>query len=136
MIVVDTNVLVSYLIPGTMTRAAEGVRTRDSLWIAPRLLRSELLNALSKYVTIAGTMDRDRALRAFRRAMGLVSLNEEEPEALDVLNICVQVGITAYDAEFVVLALRENVRLVTLDKAILRAFPGQAINMHDFAAGL
>jgi predicted nucleic acid-binding protein len=135
MIVADTNLVLSCVLRGTTSAAALAVRARDKDWIAPRLLRSELLNALVKYVVIAKTLDRDLALKAFRRALDLVMLAEQESDAVDVLNTIEKFGLTAYDAEFVVLALQHNVRLVTLDKAILQAFPDVAINIADFAAG-
>lgn len=73
MIVVDTNVLLAAVIRGASSQMTLAVRRSDSQWIAPFLLRSEFLNALAKYVVIAKTMDRDRALKAFKRGLDMLS---------------------------------------------------------------
>src|SRR6476620_6772615 len=101
MIVVDTNVLVAAVLRGASSPLALEARRRDGDWIAPPLLRSEFLNSLVKYVIVARTLDRDLALKAFRRGLSMVRLGAEESDPIDVLNICTQFGLTAYDAEFV-----------------------------------
>src|SRR5690242_8685299 len=118
MIVVDTNVLVAAIVRGASSRLAMAARRRDSHWLAPPLLRSELLNSLVKYVVVAKTLDRDRALKAFRRGLDMLTLVAEESDPIDVLNICTQAGLTAYDAEFVSLATKRIIRLVTMDAAV------------------
>jgi predicted nucleic acid-binding protein len=135
MIVADTNLLVSMVVDGPLSRAAEAARARDNHWIAPRLLRSEFLNSLAKYVVVAKTMDRDEAAKAFHRGLNLVLLDDQDADAIDVLNVCARSGLTSYDAEFVALARRRNARLVTLDKAILNSCPDVAVSIEDFAAG-
>ena len=135
MIVADTNLVLSCVVRGIASSKALAVRARDNEWIAPRLLRSELLNALGKYVVVAKTMDRDLAVKAFRRGLNMVTLVDQESDPVDVLNVSAKSGLTSYDAEFVVLASQRNVRLVTLDKGILDAFPDLAVNISDFAAG-
>jgi predicted nucleic acid-binding protein len=134
-IVADTNLVVSSVIRGALTKAALAVRKRDADWIAPSLLRSEFLNSLAKYVVVARSLDRDDALKAFRRGLNMVRFEEQPADPVDVLNICSSTGLTAYDAEFVALAQTHNVRIVTLDAAILRAFPNLAVSIADFAAG-
>jgi predicted nucleic acid-binding protein len=134
-IVVDTNVVAAVIIRGATTPDAFTARSRDREWLAPRLLRSELLNAIAKYVVVAGTLDRDEAVKTFRHGLSLVTLAEDEAQPLDIFNLCARHGITAYDAEFVNLAISENVRPVTLDGAVLRAFPDVAVSLSDFSAG-
>ena len=41
-------------------------------------------------------------------------------------------GCSAYDCEFVALALDLKVPLVTSDKKVLKAFKGTAIALHEF----
>jgi len=135
MIVVDTNVLLPAVIRGASSQLTLAVRRRDSDWIAPPLLRSEFLNALAKYLVVARTLERDRALKAFRRGMGMVRLVTEDSDPVEVLNICLRSGLTSYDAEFVALATKRNVRLVTMDAAVLKAYPDVAVSISDFAAG-
>ncbi len=50
MIVVDTNVVASLLLPGPKTELAEALRRRDRHWAAPLLWRSEFRNVLSGYL--------------------------------------------------------------------------------------
>jgi predicted nucleic acid-binding protein len=135
MIVVDTNVLLAAVIRGASSQLTLAVRRTDSDWIAPPLLRSEFLNALAKYVVVARTMHRDQALKAFRRGLDMVRLAAEESDPVSVLNICSNSGLTSYDAEFVSLATKLNVRLVTMDVAVLKAYPDLAVSISDFAAG-
>ena len=135
MIVADSTLVASAVIRGASTAAALHCRTRDREWISPRLLRSELLNVLVKYVSVARSLDRDEGLKAFRRGLSLVIWSDAESDPVDVLNLCDHYGITAYDAEFVALAMKRNFRLVTLDNGLLKAFPGIAISPADFAAG-
>jgi predicted nucleic acid-binding protein len=135
MIVADTTLVASAVITGNWTRAAAEARVRDKQWIAPRLLRSELLSALAKYVVVAKTLERDDAVRAFRRGLALVALNEDESDPIELFNTVERSGLTTYDAEFVILARRRNLRLVTLDGGILRACPDVAISIQDFIRG-
>src|SRR5689334_15318327 len=128
MIVADTNLVVAAVLESPMSKAAEAARARDKQWVAPRLLRSELLNVLTKYVLLAHAIDRDRAVRVFRRALALVSLEEEETDPVEVLNTSIQAGLSSYDAEFVVLARRLGARLVTLDSSILKGCPDVAVS--------
>ena len=135
MIVVDTNVVAAVVIRGATIDDAFAARARDREWIAPRLLASELLNALSKYLVIAKSLDRDDAVKAFRRGLALVEFPADQGDAVDILNVCTRSGLTSYDAEFVALAIERNTRLVTLDNGILNAYPQIAVSLADFAAG-
>lgn len=49
-----------------------------------------------------------------------------------VLDVVAGSALTAYDAEFVALANALSVPLVTADKAVLKAFPDQALTMERF----
>jgi hypothetical protein len=44
-------------------------------------------------------------------------------------------GCTGYDCEFVVLARDLDIKLVTLDRQILKCFPGTAIALSEFRPG-
>ena len=49
-----------------------------------------------------------------------------------VLHVVASSALTAYDAEFVALAVALSVPLVTGDKAVLKAFPDRALTMEAF----
>ena len=132
MIVADTTLVTYFLIDGQFTAEAERVRARDVDWIAPRLLRSELLNVLSSYIRFRG-MDRDLAVKLFRRGISMVDMTDPDPDPVEVLNISQAGPCTGYDAEFVWLARRRNVRFVTTDGELLGAFPDVAVHPSQFA---
>src|SRR5438552_18367978 len=103
MIVADTNLVAYLVIPGSSTNAAVRFRARERDWIAPSLLRSELLSVAARYLT-AGLLDRDEAVRSFRRGLDLVKMSDRQSDPVGVLNLCAQSGCTGYDAEFIWLA--------------------------------
>lgn len=131
MIVADTNLVVYLLIGGEFTADAERVRAKSIPWMVPPLFRSEFLNVLSSHVRFRG-MDRDAALKLFRRGMSMVEVSGEDADALGVLNLCQSAGCSSYDAEFVWLARRLGVPLVTADGEVVRAFVDVAVHPARF----
>lgn len=123
MIVVDTNVVAYLLIEGEHTPRAEQVRARDREWQVPHLFLHEWLNVVTLHVR-EGKLDRDQALRLYRRGLGLVNVHRSDPEPLRVINLHVSSGCASYDCQFAVLAQDLGVGLVTADKELVRAFPG------------
>lgn len=126
MIVVDTNVIAYLFIEGRHTTAAQVLLQADSGWSAPPLWRSEFLNVL------AGTMrhrdlSHDKALTVYSMAARMLQGREFEPSAERVLDLARRTGCTAYDCEFVAVAIELDVPLVTMDAQILKCFPDRAI---------
>lgn len=134
MIVVDTNVLAYATLPGDRTEAALRVAVRDPDWVAPALWRSELRNVLATAMRVE-EMSLDIASAVFEAAERLVQDAGTESFTKDCLRVAAEAGISAYDAEFVVVAQRYDLRLVTADRRLARAFPGRAVALEDFAAG-
>lgn len=125
MIVVDTNIIAYLYLPGPRHEDALSLLSQDSIWVAPKLWRSEFANIL------AGALRResfrlDQALTLYEAAQNLFHGNEYEVDYCQVLQTANASALTAYDSEFVVLAKTLGVELVTGDKQILRAFPGIA----------
>ena len=131
MIVVDATLLAYYLIEGDHTEAAVGVREKDPAWAAPELWRSELLNVLWTYVR-RGDFDTSLALERFDLAEDLIGPRTYAVTAAEVLPLAVASGCTAYDSQYVALAERLALRLVTNDRPVLRAFPDLATHPEDF----
>ena len=125
MIVVDTNVIAYFFLPGERTAAAERLLRRDREWAAPLLWRSELRNILATYVR-RGDLDLVLAQRVASDAERLLRGREYAVQSDAVLAAAAASGCTAYDCEFAVLAEELRVPLVTTDKKILKAFPGTA----------
>ncbi len=132
MIVTDTNVIAYLLLPGVHTPLAEAVFDKDSHWIAPFLWQSEFRNILALYLRQKEiTFDQARAVmtkaeRMLRRQTHLVNSD-------DVLNLVMSSACSAYDCEFVALAKRFNIPLVTADKKVLREFPETAVSLEQFS---
>lgn len=131
MIVADTNLIAYLLIQGNQTADAEAVLRKDAVWAAPLLWRSELRNVLAlylrqKHLTLADV------LQYMQEAEVLLEENEYHVESDPVLRLADQSECSAYDCEFVALAQKLNVPLVTSDGRLLRSFPSVAVSMSDF----
>lgn len=125
MIVVDTNIIAYFLLPYDKSPLAEDLFRRDPDWIAPILWRSEFRNILAGYLR-RGTYTLDQVVRAQREAEFLMAGNEHEVDSQRVLELVRDSSCTAYDCEFVALAARFDVKLVTEDKKLISAFPMHA----------
>jgi predicted nucleic acid-binding protein len=130
-IVVDTNVIHYCWVRGQNTQLAQAIRRKDPDWHVPLLCRSELRNVLTAYLR--------RGLLSLAQIIGILRVvdralaGSEHFMADDaVLEVVAGSTLTAYDAEFVALAVALSVPLVTADKAILKAFPEQAVTMEAF----
>lgn len=128
MIVVDTNVLAYLLIPGKYTASAEKLLATDADWAAPRLWRSELRNVLATYVR-GKLLEIADAAALHRKAVELVGGEEYDVETLEVLRLAKSSGCSGYDCEFVALAEFLDVKLVTTDAKLVKAFPRRATRL-------
>ena len=126
MIVVDSNVLAYLYLPGEYTAAAEALLEQDSDWAAPILWRSEFRNILAGYLR-RKAITFEQAVSLQREAESLLEGAEFELESLAVLELVRDSDCSAYDCEFIALAMRLDTTLVTMDKKLLRAFPKRAI---------
>src|SRR5436190_1687614 len=91
--------------------------------------------ALAKKGVWMTQSDLDDALRLFRRGLDLVRLSDRPSDAVGVFNLCQRSGCSGYDAEFIWLAIELNLRVVTADSALIKAFPDIALGIEDFASG-
>lgn len=132
MIVADTNVVAYLLIEGDHTPDARTAWQRDPRWTLPSLWRSEFLNILATSVR-HGVLDAAQASRAFRDAVGLFASAERDPPGDAVLATALEYGISAYDAQFLVVAQALQVPLVTCDRRLALACPNVATLLSEFA---
>ena len=130
MIVVDVNVLAYLLIPGKYTASAEALLQADALWAVPRLWRSEFRNVLANYLR-SGLLSLADAAALYQRAALLVGAEEYEVETLDVLRLSKDSGCSAYDCEYIALAEFLQLKLVTADTKLRRAFPQRTKLLSD-----
>ena len=126
MIVVDTNVISYLLLPTPMTAAAEALYQGDPEWSAPLIWRSEFRNVLALYMR-KDLLALAAALSLQERAEKLLEGREFHVHSTDVLRLAQASGCSAYDCEFVALAMDLETRLYTADRRLLRAFPDQAV---------
>ena len=126
MIVVDSNVLAYLYLPGEYSQSAETLLQHDPDWAAPVLWRSEFRNILAGYLR-RKTLSFEQACGVQREAESLMTGAEYEVDSLSVLKLVRDSACSAYDCEFVALAMRLDTHLVTLDKQLLRAFPKRAV---------
>lgn len=122
MIVVDTNVLAYFLLPCEFSRQAEGLFERDPDWAASILWRSEFRNLLAGHLR-RKALTFDEMLRVQAEAESMLRGSEYEVDSQRVLELVRDSDCSAYDCEFVALAIRMDATLVTMDKKLLRAFP-------------
>jgi predicted nucleic acid-binding protein len=71
----------------------------------------------------------DRAFEILHEAEGVIGPNEFETDPREVLRLASHSGHPTYDCEFIALARRLGVPLITTDKKLLRAFPTVAISL-------
>ncbi|MBU2841551.1 type II toxin-antitoxin system VapC family toxin [Acidithiobacillus thiooxidans] len=128
MIVVDSNVIAYLYLPGEFTAEAERLLERDPDWVAPLLWRSELRNILALYIR-KKLLEFDQAFRIQREAETLLADHEYDVDSFEVLTLARDSGCSAYDCEFIALARQLDVKLVTMDAKLRKAFPATTIGI-------
>ena len=126
MIVADTSLIAALLLSTPVTGVAEAVLERDPEWTAPDLWRYEFKNVLATQVRVLG-LPLDQAVALFEKAGEVILEPEAEVEPGAILRLAHGRKLSAYDAEFLGLALALGVKIVTLDSGILKAAPGVAV---------
>jgi predicted nucleic acid-binding protein len=127
-IVVDTNVIAYLYLPGVFTPRTEALLERDAEWAAPWLWRSEFRNILGGYVR-RNTISLRAAVDLQTEAERLLAGGEYEVDSRAILELASQSGCSAYDCEFVALAVTLGVKLVTMDAQVLRSFPSLTVSL-------
>ena len=126
MIVVDSNVVAYLYLPGERTAAAEALLEHDPDWAAPVLWRSEFRNILAGYLR-RKTLTFDQVCSLQSEAEDLLAGSEFEVDSQAVLEQVRDSDCSAYDCEFIALAIKLDAQLVTVDKKLLKAFPQRAV---------
>lgn len=133
-VVVDTNVIAYFWLPGAHTETAVALQRRTGDWFVPRLWRSEFRNVLARYLR-ARIIGPDQAKAAIRGAEAELAEFEREVDSTEVMDLVAVSTCSAYDCEFVALARSMGISLVTEDARIVRDFPGVAITMATVLSG-
>lgn len=128
MIVVDSNVVAYLYLPGEHTGKAEALLDQDPDWAAPVLWRSEFRNILTGYLR-RKTLTFDQACSLQSEAEDLLAGSEFEVDSKAVLELVRDSDCSAYDCEFIALANKLQVKLVTMDAKLLKAFPSRTVSL-------
>ena len=131
MIVADTNLIAYLMIEGDFTPQAELVYQLDSNWIAPYLWRSEFRNILALYLK-KNYLSMAEAKTIMAQAEALMKNKEFELDSASLLEMIENSTLSAYDCEYVVLAKKLGINLITNDKKILKSFPDLAVSLESY----
>jgi predicted nucleic acid-binding protein len=131
MIVTDTNTIAYLYLPTDQTDNVVSLLHTDSQWIAPLRWRSELRNVLAMYVR-KSIIDLSTAIAIQAQAEQQLADNEYTVNSMDVLTLAQQSGCSAYDCEFVSLAISLSLKLITGDQKLIQTFPNIAMTAGDY----
>jgi predicted nucleic acid-binding protein len=126
-IVVDTNVVARFVLRGDGATLAERILERDSSWVAPPLVHSELGNVLATGMRTR-RMTLEEALAAVSVADEVLAGPPLELDTGSLLELAERSGCTSYDCDIVSVALDLGVTLVTSDRQVRSAFPETAVS--------
>jgi len=133
MIVVDTNVIAHLLLATEFQYVCYAVYKKDPEWIAPILWRSEFTNVLAKYMR-ADLLSPSDANLTMMDALDLMENRDFFTNPSTVIKLLSLSKVSAYDAEFVALALEMGTRLISFDQKLINLFPDVALHPLEFIA--
>jgi predicted nucleic acid-binding protein len=131
MIVVDSNIITARNLTSSLTSKAEQVEEKDPVWVVPVLWRYEFQNILATVIK-AKQIKPEQVLDIWERVSGILIENECEPSASMVIDLIAEYGVTAYDGQFIAVALELGIPCVTEERELQEKFPGVAISMDGF----
>src|SRR6056297_3434053 len=130
MIVVDTNILAHFWLPSDNTEICEQLFQWDSDWVAPVLWKSGFRNVVILYIR-KKFIDLPDALQISEKAENQMKEREFHVNSIQVYNLADQSDCSSYDCEFISLAEDLDIKLITMDKQILRSFPERTAKLKD-----
>ena len=125
MIVVDTNVMTGLVVGGEDGADSAALLEQDAEWAGPGILVSELRNVLLGFVR-RGELTTEQAKAMCDDASLVLGGRIISVSGSQVIDTALECDLTAYDAEFVVVARALGVPLATSDRAILAGAPDVA----------
>ena len=131
MIVVDTNIIACLVFPGNCTQSVESLHEFDPHWEVPFLWRSEFLNVVTLHLR-KNLINYLEALDAIEKGIKLIGAREHEVSAFAAMEFVHHSTCSPYDCEFLALADRLKVNLVTYNKEILKTFPMLASRPEEY----
>jgi predicted nucleic acid-binding protein len=124
MLVVDASVAVKWFVTEPGSQEALNLAHRDEPLIAPELIVAEVVNAMWRRI-VTGAIEQSQAEDVPRAlAEMFAELWPMTPLASRALAIAAELRHPAYDCLYLALAERENARLITSDRRLLRRLEG------------
>ena len=133
MIVVDVNIIAYFLIEGEKTSSARNLLRREPDWRLPALWRHEYLNVLATFARNGGATTAE-VLSLWRRGVEWLGPLEQGVNMESALVLAAGNRISAYDAQYIVLAQQLQTLCVTEDQRLLKTFPALTRTMRAFGA--
>jgi len=131
MIVVDVNTIAYHWFISPHGSTIKELLAKDDDWVAPALWRSEFRNILANQIRFQKLALLD-ALDIWTEAEKLMKKKEQPVSASSVLLLVAESNCSAYDCEYVAVAHQLNVKLVTYDKQLIKAFPLVAFTAEQY----
>ena len=131
MIVVDTNIIAYRFIPGDKTEKVLTAQKKDPDWILPSLWRHEFLNVLST-VTRNRILNPDQCLNVWKSADRVLRSFERSVDMIKALSLSIEASVSAYEAQYIVLAESFMIKCLTEDRKLLKTFPAIAVSLEKF----
>ena len=128
--VVDASVVIKWYVPEGDLAAAQALRAPGVQLAAPDLLFVESSNILWKLVR-RGEMQPALAIGIIEKIVASPFITyTNESLARDAMDLAIATGVSAYDASYVALAARLNVRCITADQKLVRKLSGTPAGNH------
>ena len=126
--VVDASVAAAWFLSDETNERTHSILMRLETWraLVPTLFWFEITNTLlfglrHSRIELAGVEDALVALRS------LPIDSDSQPSDADILHLAVKHRLTAYDASYLAIAIREHIPLATLDNALAAAAKSESI---------
>jgi len=131
MIAADANLIAQLVLEHNQTELARAIYQRDPNWVMPELWRHELLNVLANHCRFK-KVSYDKLLVAWQHAITLFADSVKPVDMPLALKIAGERNVTAYDAQYLVLAKTLDIPLVTEDRKLRQAAPDLTLSMQAF----
>ena len=131
MIVVDANVIAYWAIKGEKTALAKRLRMADPHWVVPTLCKHEVSNILWLYMKNAGMAFSD-AVVIWNACESIIKGNDYDMPVPPLVLFAHERDISAYDAQYAVLARQLNAPLITEDKKLRARCPDETRSMREY----
>jgi predicted nucleic acid-binding protein len=131
MIVADSNIIVPLFIAHAESERCRALLHRDPDWHLPDWWQIECANVLRSYHR-SGQLTVSQALRAMRSLVEFLPPSATHPvDPLLALQLACKLAISAYDARFIALAKHFRTKLVTEDRRLRLACPGETLSLAE-----